>query len=283
MARLPAAPGRVRAAAGPAGRGIEAADAGIAGRPRRWRAPCRACRGSGRRCARAGSRPPTASPVSAETWLGTPTPIVSPKQTSSTPRSSSRRATLTAAAGCDAAGVRAAERGRDVAAPPPAELAGPRQHRREGGQRFLDRHPDVGLGERVGRRGEDGERIGAGGLGPGHAALVRDEDRVADAGRGDRGRPSGRRRRRAAGSPLGDTNEVASISRRPASASSSMKRALVAVGIDAGLVLEPVARPDLVDPDGLGHRMVDGGQAGRVRRAAGPSPARCGRPRLRSD
>ena len=38
----------------------------------------------------------TASPVSAATWPGTPTPIVSPKQTSSTPRSSSRSATSTA-------------------------------------------------------------------------------------------------------------------------------------------------------------------------------------------
>ena len=53
-----------------------------------------------------------------------------------------------------------------------------------------------------------------------------------------------------------------------------MNRALVAVGIGRRLVLEAVARPDLVDPDASVRP--------RSRRAAGPSPARCGRPRPRS-
>src|SRR6185369_11008939 len=44
----------------------------------------------------------TARAVSSRTWGGTPTPIVSPKQTSSTPSSRSRRATSTAAAGSTA-------------------------------------------------------------------------------------------------------------------------------------------------------------------------------------
>ena len=109
------------------------------GRPRRWRAPSRACRGSGRRSARAGCRPPRPARSALATWPGTPTPIVSPKQTSSTPSSSSRSATSTARAGSTATGVRAAEGGRDVATPPPAELAGARQDRRERGQRLRRR------------------------------------------------------------------------------------------------------------------------------------------------
>ena len=51
---------------------------------------------------------------------------------------------LDRAGGLDPTGVRAAEGGRDVAAPPPAELGGPGQDGREGGQRFVDAHPDVG-------------------------------------------------------------------------------------------------------------------------------------------
>ena len=131
--------------------------------------------------------------------------------------------------------------------------------------------PMLACGEGVGRGGEDGDGIGAGGLGAGQAALVRDEDRVADAGPPGEAAPAARRRRRAAGSPSATTKRVASISRRPASARSSMKRALVAVGIGGRLVLEAVARPDLVDPDALGH-----GVGGRARwlRPSGGSIAR---------
>ena len=48
---------RVRAAAGPAGRRSRSSGRRRRGRPRRWPAPSRACRGSGRRSARAGCRP----------------------------------------------------------------------------------------------------------------------------------------------------------------------------------------------------------------------------------
>ena len=46
-------------------------------------------------------------------------------------------------------------------------------------------------------------RVGAGGLGAGQAAQVRDEDGVADAGRSRRGAAAARRRRRAGGSRVG--------------------------------------------------------------------------------
>ena len=78
------------------------------------------------------------------------------------------------------AGVRAAERGRDIA----------RRHQpssparaRTGAKAASDSStviPMLAVGEGVGRRGEDGDGVGAGGLGPGQAAHVRDEDRVAD-------------------------------------------------------------------------------------------------------
>ena len=93
--------GRVRAAAGPAGRGVETAD------------PCREARddvGKGRparvveveRDALSGIPASIARPVSSPTWLGTPTPIVSPKQISSAPSSSSRSATSMARRGSTA-------------------------------------------------------------------------------------------------------------------------------------------------------------------------------------
>ena len=61
--------------------------------------------------------------------------------------------------------------------------------------------PMLRVGEGVGRRGEDGERVGAGGLGAGHAAHVRDEDRVADAAALAAGAAAARRRRPAGGWP----------------------------------------------------------------------------------
>jgi len=53
-----------------------------------------------------------------------------------------------------------------------------------GGERHgpVERPVSDELGEGVRRGGEDGDRIGAGGLGPGEAAEIRDEDRIADAG-----------------------------------------------------------------------------------------------------
>ena len=73
----------------------------------------------------------------------------------------------------------------------------------EGRQRFIDRHADVRSREGIGRRGEDGQCIGAGGLGPGHAALVRDEDGKAHAGR-VRGRGMSSSASASCGMALGD-------------------------------------------------------------------------------
>ena len=65
----------------------------------------------------------------------------------------------------------------------------------------VDRHADVLRRERVGRGGEDGDRIDPGRLGAGQAAHVRDEDRLADTRPLAEGAESPRPRRRAGGSP----------------------------------------------------------------------------------
>ena len=83
--------------------------------------------------------------------------------------------------GRDGAGIRAAESGRHVAAAPPPQLARAREDRGEGGEGLVHRHPDVSGGERVRRRGEDGDRLGARGLRAGQALEVRDEDGVPNA------------------------------------------------------------------------------------------------------
>ena len=129
----------------------------------------------------------------------------------------------------------------------------------------VDRHPDVVRREGVGRRGEDGDRIDAGRLRAGQAALVRDEHRVADAARDAGGAARSSSASASCGMARGETNDVASISRRPASASSSMKRSLSAVGIGVGLVLQAVARPDLVDPDAslVGPEVIADGSSTR--------------------
>ena len=77
--------------------------------------------------------------------------------------------------------VRTAERGRDVGASPPPEVARPGKDRRESRQRRIDGHPDVPLGEGVGRRGEDRDRVHADCLGARHPAFVRYQDRITDA------------------------------------------------------------------------------------------------------
>ena len=141
--------------------------------------------------------------VRSATWSGTPTPIVSPKQISSAPTSTSSSAISTARAGLDAAGVGTAKRRRDVRPPPPAQLAGPLEDGRERVERIGHRHADVVLGERVGRRGEDRQRIGAGSLRPGsvHAGSGRARGSGRRAPRG--GSAGARRRRPAGGSPAG--------------------------------------------------------------------------------
>ena len=64
------------------------------------------------------------------------------------------------------------------------------------------------------------------GLRAGQPALVRDEDRVPDAGPPRQRAPISSSASASCGMARGDTNDVASISRSPASTSSSMKRSL---------------------------------------------------------
>ena len=263
MARLPAAPGAYGQPPVPPVDAVEAADARRPARPRRWRAPSRACRGSGTRSARAGCRPPRPAPVSAATWPGTPTPIVSPKQTSSTPSSSRRSGDLDGAcrarrARCTGSRTRS-RRSRAATSRGRRHARGPARTPSSDSSTVI---PMFALGEGVGRGGEDGDRVGAGRLGPGQAALVRDEDRVADARRVAAGRRAGRRRRPAAGSRSATTKRRR-LDLAQAGVGEELDEPRACRGRDRRrLVLEPVARPDLVDPDVLGRRL---GVVGRDR------------------
>ena len=146
---------------------------------------------------------------------------------------------------------RTAERGRDVGALPPAELGRPREHRLEGRERLVDRHADVALSERVAGRGEDGQRVGSGGdrRGPCRARWERARDSgpaTCAAGAAISSSASA-----SCGIALGDTKLVASISIKPAATRSSMYSSLSSVEIGCGLVLQAVARADLVDADAM--------------------------------
>ena len=84
--------GRVRAAARAAGRRVEAGDAVLQpGHHVGQRGAAGVMEVVGELWL-ARARPRACAPVSSWTWLGTPTPIVSPRQISSAPRSTSRRA-----------------------------------------------------------------------------------------------------------------------------------------------------------------------------------------------
>ena len=170
---------RIRAAAGAAGRRVEAGDAVFERRPRRWPAPCRACRGSGRRAVRAAGRLERSAAVSAWTWPGTPTPMVSPRQTS--PRAhvgqaagstSTTRAIATAPVNGQPNAVDTYARVHQPSSP------GALKHRPERGERCGDGHADVALRESVTGGGEDGQRLRAGRLGARHAAHVGDQHRI---------------------------------------------------------------------------------------------------------
>ncbi len=80
----------------------------------------------------------------------------------------------------DLALVRTSERGADIGAGPPSELARAADHGPKCFDRLRDRHVDVGTSERLRGRREDGCRPGAAGLGAGHAPLVRNQDRIPD-------------------------------------------------------------------------------------------------------
>ena len=86
--------GRVGTAAESAGRRVEGRDAVLQRRRRRWRARCRACRGSASVTSSSGIRSAQLR-TSASTWLGTPTPIVSPIESESQPISNSLAQTYT--------------------------------------------------------------------------------------------------------------------------------------------------------------------------------------------
>ena len=190
--------GCVRAAAGPARDESKQPNSRRPDPPGRWPARCRACRGSGTQADRRGN-PRAARATSSWTWLGTPTPIVSPMQISSAPSSTSRARLRRPSAG--PARERATERCRHVRAPPPAELPGAFEYRREGSQRLVDRHPDVALREGVARRGEHRQRPCPGGLGAVHPAHVRHQHWIATPVADVAARPAARPRRPAAGSP----------------------------------------------------------------------------------
>ncbi len=180
----------------------------------------------------------------------------------------------------DATRVRAPERGRHVRAPPPAELAGALEDRREDVERLVDGHPDVVLRERVARGGEHRDRIDPGVLGAGETALVRHEDRESNA-RGSREPLHQLVGVRELRDRLG-RDERRRLDLLEAGVDQQLDEAQLGVDRDRDrLVLEAVARPDLVDPDAAlagsrRHQLA-------IRRAAGPSPARSGRSRSRSD
>ncbi len=148
------------------------------------------------------------------------------------------------AASVDAAGERAAERSRDVAALPPAKFGCASEHRRERVERAVDGHADVALGEGVTGRGENGQRVRRRRL-----RLGRGRARWA------RARGSARRRARqratvmtwsasaSCGMAAGETKLVASISVRPAARSSEMYSSLVSVGMGDASFCRPSRGP----------------------------------------
>ena len=211
-------------------------------RRRRSRAPGRPCRAGGARSARAARARSTAATTSG-TCSGRATPIVSPIEISSHPSAASSAATRATAAGATAPVVGAAERRRHVPARPHPGRERALEHRRERGQRLGDGHVHVRAREPLGGGGEDGDRVGAGRLGPLQAA-----QRWARAP--DSGRPRGGGRRAgpasasaSCGTALGETNDVTSTTGRPASARSSTKRTFSAAGTVAASFWRPSRGP----------------------------------------
>ncbi len=163
---------------------------------------------------------------------------------------------LDRALGRDRADVGAAEGGRHVRAAPPAELGRAVHDRIERGQRLGDGHADVVRGERVGRGREHGQRIGAGRLGPLEPARVRNEDGVTDVP--DRGRDLSSSSASASWGTARGATKLVGLDLTQAGRDQQLDEApLVGRRDGTGLVLEPVTRSDLVDPDVLGHRLLD--------------------------
>ena len=186
----------------------------------------------------------TSAPTTRRTSAGPATPIVSPMLELVDAEREQPVGDVDHCRLVDLALVRAAEGGADVAAAPPAALAR-RLDDRAGRRRSTPRSLMLMLcrGERLGRGGEDAD-----GVGPGCLRAVEARARSA--------RAPGTARRAVAragaisssasascGIALGDTKLVASISRRPASASRSMKRSFASVAIGAASFWSPSRGP----------------------------------------
>src|SRR5450756_1944642 len=179
----------------------------------------------------------------------------------------------------NAAGVWASERGRDVGAPPPPAPRGLLQKRPERAKRGLNRQPDVPFRERVRRCRKDGDRVRARVGRPGEAAGVRHQHWVADAG------PSRERRQDLVGvGELGDpvwSHEARRLDLAQAGRHEQLDEAHLGRRRDRrGLVLEAVARSDLVDADarwrdrrggGDGHASTSSRATSRPRSTRSPA------------
>ncbi len=152
----------------------------------------------------------------------------------------------------DLALVRAPEGGADVATAPPAALVRSLDDRAEGGDRLRDRHVDIGPRELLGGGREDGDGLDAGCLGALEAALVRHQHRVADTCPPFEASHQlvgvGQLRDRRGRDEAGGLDLA-----QPRVGQEPDERQLV-VGADRRLlVLETVARTDLVDPNVVSH------------------------------
>ena len=235
--------GRVRAATGPAGRRVEAADPGVEpGRDVGQRRPARVVEVVGDPFERDAGRDGQPGQRRDLARHADPDRVAEADLVDAELEQPERD--LDRSGGLDAAGVRAAEGGRDVAAPPPAELAGARQDRRERRQRLVDASSRCWRGVNASVAAVKTAMASTPAASArSMPALVRDEDRVADAGVRGRGRRSSASASASCGMARGATKLVASISRRPASASSSMNRAFVAVGIGVASFWRPSRGP----------------------------------------
>ena len=156
---------------------------------------------------------------------------------------------------------RVAEAHRDVPAHGRPALAGALDDGREHLQRLRDAPVEVALRERLGRAAEHRDLADAGGQRPVQAAQVGHEHRARAAG-GRPSRASSSSRRRAGGPSRGGR----SWSPRPCAGRRATRRrmssAFTSTGTTAGLVLQAVARADLVDLDPLGQAGQAGGAHG---------------------
>ncbi len=183
-----------------------------------------------------------------------PTPIVSPRLSWSAPSCHQAVGHVDDLGDRDVALPRVAEAHRDVGPHPQPGRAGPLDHRREHLHRLGHRTAQVGLGEALGRTGEDRDRASRRGPapGPGRAGWARAPAAALPAAPA----PSRSRTSSASascGTRSGRTKLVVSTVLRPAANSRRISSTLTGAGTTARLVLQPVAGADLVDRDLLGQ------------------------------